>query len=95
MFATGLESAGSILLADEIFGQVALGGVGIILSGFLGALFVGTFANLDDLERDFAESNASEIEKNARLSELAQESRLDSVPLELKKEMDAQVKDQE
>ena len=94
MLSAGLESEGSILLAGEIFGQVALGGVGIILSGFLGALFVGTFANVDDLERDFAENNASEIEKNARLQELAKKSRLDSIPLELKKEMDSQTKDQ-
>ncbi len=92
MFSMGLESEGSILLAGEIFGQVALGGVGIILSGFLGALFVGTFANVDDLERDFAENNSSEMEKNARLAEIA---RLDSVPPELKKEMDAQIQDQD
>jgi hypothetical protein len=91
----GLESEGSILLAGEIFGQVALGGVGIIISGFLGALFVGTFSNVDDLERDFAENNASEIEKNARLAEIAKKTRLDTVPPELAKEMDAQSKDQD
>jgi hypothetical protein len=79
---------GSILLAEEIFAQVAAGGVAIIISGFIGALFVGSFANMDELERDFAEKNMSENEKRVRLAALAKQAKSDSIPPELQTEID-------
>ena len=79
---------GGILLAEEIFAQVAAGGVAIIVSGFLGAIFVGSFADLNQLEKDFQEKNLSENEKRSKLSSIASSIRSDSVPPELQKDMD-------
>mmetsp|Transcript_31993 Transcript_31993/g.46751 ORF Transcript_31993/g.46751 Transcript_31993/m.46751 type:complete len:148 (+) Transcript_31993:24-467(+) len=44
---------GAIYLADEIFTQVATGGIGIILSGVVGAFIVGSIANIENLEANF------------------------------------------
>ena len=49
MFTSG---DGAVFLADEIFAQVAAGGIGIIFSGIIGAFLVGKIANIEGLEAD-------------------------------------------
>jgi len=52
----GVESVPGLLLSEEIFGQVAAGGVAIIFSGVIGALVVGQIANIEDLEERWSEN---------------------------------------
>ncbi|EKX41364.1 hypothetical protein GUITHDRAFT_112575 [Guillardia theta CCMP2712] len=47
------DASAANLLAEQIFGQVALGGVGIILSGLVGVFVVASLVNLEDVEEDF------------------------------------------
>jgi len=56
---------GAIYLADEIFAQVAAGGIGIIFSGIVGAFFVGNIANIDGLEAEFNQDRKDELEEKA------------------------------
>ena len=84
---------GGILLAEEIFAQVAAGGIAIIISGFLGAVFVGLFANVDELEKEFQASSMSENEKRSRLSALKESAKTDTLPSELQKDIEDRSKE--
>jgi len=50
---SAVDASAANLLAEQIFGQVALGGVGIILSGLVGVFVVASLVNLEDVEEDF------------------------------------------
>merc|ERR1719199_1449393 len=56
---------GAIFMAEEIFAQVAAGGVALIFSGFLGAFVVGKIVNLEGLEADLQESRTSDVASEA------------------------------
>ena len=92
MMSLDSSFGGAILLAEEIFAQVAAGGVAIIISGFVGALFVGKFANLEALEKDFEEKNLSENEKRARLAALSKKLKSDTIPPELQNDVNDRFK---
>lgn len=55
MGVTAVTGAAALLLAEDVYGQIALGGVAIIASGVVGALITGWLVNrnYDVLEEEF------------------------------------------
>jgi len=82
-------AAGVLLLADEIFGQIAGGGILIILSGVIGAFVIGAIANMDDLEESYRENNPNAMmeTKDGRREALQRIGDIEDLPSAVEKEL--------
>ena len=66
----GLLDGPTVLVAEEIFGQVFLAGMSIALAGFGSTVLVGMLANanFDNVEKSFFEAQDEQLRKDAAAS---------------------------
>ena len=65
-----LDGGPTVLVAEEIFGQVFLAGMSIALAGFGSTVLVGMLANanFDNVEKSFFEAQDEQLRKDAAAS---------------------------